>query len=288
MTTETQRVNSLGPGDAYKCLWTGSPLDQMMACCLISSKPFIWINVGILSIGPLETNFSEILIKIQIISFKERYLKLSTAKWWPFWLSLNVLKLGGINSTSQIAFSSWGQHGAHLGPVGPRWAPCWPHEPCHQGCFSSTSISWVYKVTVMKDQFTCTTANRDKIAFASLKILFVIPVLHIFWYALFGANIISFICCIKISVLGCKTSIQWFKLSWAMLYHLSAGDSELMSHHPVLWGQWVNVTLSWTSGWQWVNVTPSCPRRRWVNVTPSCPRRQWVNVTPSCPVGAVS
>ena len=23
-------------------------------------------------------------------------------------------------------------HGAHLGPVGPRWAPCWPHEPCYQ------------------------------------------------------------------------------------------------------------------------------------------------------------
>ena len=28
--------------------------------------------------------------------------------------------------------SSWGQHGAHLGPVGPRWAPCWSHEPCYQ------------------------------------------------------------------------------------------------------------------------------------------------------------
>ena len=28
---------------------------------------------------------------------------------------------------------SWSQHGAHLGPVGPRWAPCWPHEPCYQG-----------------------------------------------------------------------------------------------------------------------------------------------------------
>ena len=26
-----------------------------------------------------------------------------------------------------------GQHGAHLGPAGPRWAPCWPHEPCYQG-----------------------------------------------------------------------------------------------------------------------------------------------------------
>ena len=29
---------------------------------------------------------------------------------------------------------SWGQYGAHLGPVGPRWAPCWPHEPCYKGC----------------------------------------------------------------------------------------------------------------------------------------------------------
>ena len=29
---------------------------------------------------------------------------------------------------------------AHLGPVGPRWAPCWPHEPCCQGCFIATWI----------------------------------------------------------------------------------------------------------------------------------------------------
>ena len=24
-------------------------------------------------------------------------------------------------------------HGDHLGPVGPRWAPCWPHKPCYKG-----------------------------------------------------------------------------------------------------------------------------------------------------------
>ena len=29
---------------------------------------------------------------------------------------------------------SWGQHGAHLGPTRPMWAPCWPHEPCYLGC----------------------------------------------------------------------------------------------------------------------------------------------------------
>ena len=26
-----------------------------------------------------------------------------------------------------------GQHGAHLGPTGPRWSPCWPHELCYLG-----------------------------------------------------------------------------------------------------------------------------------------------------------
>ena len=34
--------------------------------------------------------------------------------------------------------SSWGQHGAHLGPVGPRWAPCWPHEPRYLGSYLGT------------------------------------------------------------------------------------------------------------------------------------------------------
>ena len=36
--------------------------------------------------------------------------------------------------------SSWGQQGAHLGPVSPRWAPCWPHEPCYQGWHPSVYI----------------------------------------------------------------------------------------------------------------------------------------------------
>ena len=38
-----------------------------------------------------------------------------------------------LNSSLPRSQSSWGQHGAHLGPVGPKWTPCWPHEPCYQG-----------------------------------------------------------------------------------------------------------------------------------------------------------
>ena len=47
-------------------------------------QAIIWTNAGLLLIGPLRTNFSEILIGIQIFSFKKMHLKLSSAKWRPF------------------------------------------------------------------------------------------------------------------------------------------------------------------------------------------------------------
>ena len=51
----------------------------------------IWFNAGILLIGPLGTNFSEILIKILTFSFKKMRLKVSSGKCRPFCLGLNVL-----------------------------------------------------------------------------------------------------------------------------------------------------------------------------------------------------
>ena len=58
-------------------------------------QPIIRTNAGILLIEPLGTNFSEILIGIQIFSFTKMRLKMASAKWRPFCLGLNVLmKLG--------------------------------------------------------------------------------------------------------------------------------------------------------------------------------------------------
>ena len=51
----------------------------------------IWNNAGILLIGPLWTKFREILIDNPIFSFKKMRLKVSSAKWRPFCLGLNVL-----------------------------------------------------------------------------------------------------------------------------------------------------------------------------------------------------
>ena len=55
-------------------------------------QAIIWTNAGILLIGPLGTNFSEILIEIYTFSFKKIHLKVSSGKWRPSCLGLNVLK----------------------------------------------------------------------------------------------------------------------------------------------------------------------------------------------------
>ena len=59
-----------------------------------------WITVGILLIGTLGTKFSEMLIEIHTLSFKEIHLIMSSGKWRPFCLGLNVL-LDGISWHSQ-------------------------------------------------------------------------------------------------------------------------------------------------------------------------------------------
>ena len=51
-------------------------------------QAIIWTNAGILLIGPLGTNFGEISIRIQTLSFKKMHLKMSSAGYrsdyiWP-------------------------------------------------------------------------------------------------------------------------------------------------------------------------------------------------------------
>ena len=57
-------------------------------------QAIIWTNAGILLIGPLGTNFSEISIEIQTFSLKKIRLKMSSAKCCSFRLGLNVLTDG--------------------------------------------------------------------------------------------------------------------------------------------------------------------------------------------------
>ena len=66
-------------------------------------QTIIWNNAGILSIGPLGTNFSEILIEILTFPFKKMRLKVLSAKWRPFCLGLNVIRLLFPHTKSQLS-----------------------------------------------------------------------------------------------------------------------------------------------------------------------------------------
>ena len=65
-------------------------------------QAIIWTNAGILLIWPLGTNFSEMLIEIYTSLFKKMHLKLSSGKWRPFCLGLNVLKIRHHDSNPSI------------------------------------------------------------------------------------------------------------------------------------------------------------------------------------------
>ena len=56
-------------------------------------QAIIWTNDGIVLIGPLGTNFSEISIEILTFSFKKMCLKVSSAKRRPFCIGLNEFKM---------------------------------------------------------------------------------------------------------------------------------------------------------------------------------------------------
>ena len=66
-------------------------IDSDKGAKLDRRQTIIWTNVGILLIGPLGKNFSEILIKIYTFSFRKMHLKMSSGKWRPFCFGLNVL-----------------------------------------------------------------------------------------------------------------------------------------------------------------------------------------------------
>ena len=78
-------------------------------------QAIIWIDAGILLIGALGTNFNDISIKILTFSCKKMRLKVSSAKWRPFCLGLNVLNyfILGLNAIVWVLPVGWG----HIGSV---------------------------------------------------------------------------------------------------------------------------------------------------------------------------
>ena len=70
-------------------------------------QAIIWTNDGTLLIGPLGTNFSEILRKIHTFSFKKMHLKSLSSKWQSFCLGLNVLIPDQNEESTESHWQDW-------------------------------------------------------------------------------------------------------------------------------------------------------------------------------------
>ena len=97
-------------------------------------QAIIWTNAGILLIGPLGTNFSEMLIEIHTFSFKKIHLKMSSGKWRPFCLGLNVLMGGGPQWPTYVpVLAAWPSQSNPRGS-GPEVLKCeWGHRTSESG-----------------------------------------------------------------------------------------------------------------------------------------------------------
>ena len=109
-------------------------------------QAIIWTNAGILLIPPPGTNLNEILNKIHIISFKKIHLKMSSGKWRPFCLGLNVLidPLGTNFHEILIAIQTFSFTKMHLKMLSVKWLPFCLYLNLLKYCqFSQEPISWL-------------------------------------------------------------------------------------------------------------------------------------------------
>ena len=96
-------------------------------------QAIIWTNAGILLIRTLGTNFSEILSKIQIFSFKNMHVKMLPAQWRQFCLCLNAL----IKLMYQMPTCV--RHRRYILPTG--MTSIYLHKQCHSCSF--VNVVWL-------------------------------------------------------------------------------------------------------------------------------------------------
>ena len=109
-------------------------------------QAIIWTNAGILLFGPLGSNFSEILIEMCTFSFKKMHLKLSSAKWRPFCLGLNVLMAKLTNGALVIPTERVGRSLSIISPYIPHCAICnlkWKRRLISLSLYPKLSAIWM-------------------------------------------------------------------------------------------------------------------------------------------------
>ena len=126
-----------------------------MACFPGWHQDIIWTSAGMLSIQTLGTNFSEILSNIHTFSFMKMHLKMSSGNLQPFYLGLNVLKIGLHDSSPSNGHQGdMSYYPAMYGKVNTQRQPPFPQ-------WHYRSISWQaqYLINSVQTQYVAASAE---------------------------------------------------------------------------------------------------------------------------------
>ena len=90
-------------------LWVSDPtnIDSDNGLLPGECPTIISTNAGILLVGPLQTNFNDILFEIQKFSCNKMNLKMLSVKWQPYCLSLTVLINLHTNQSGYVEYNSF-------------------------------------------------------------------------------------------------------------------------------------------------------------------------------------
>ena len=127
-----------------------------------------------------------------------------------------------------------GQHGAHMGPVGPRRTPCWPQEPCYQGssALPTYSVGFSAAASTWWDLTHCQLLN--------ITILICFPdvcyqngaIYHVFWLT---KCLVRFIgdstYCFKQTIYWNTFNKSKCKTKWSFKYIVKSIPFKMFLHH---------------------------------------------------------
>ena len=113
-------------------------------------QAIIWTNAGILLIGSLGTNWSEILIEIYTFLLRKMHLKMLSGIWQPFCPCLNVLTLNvqGPSYRSLNRSISWLLMPWLLASPGHQQPWYWPCKIGKSGSYTRKDFNYLWHVSV--------------------------------------------------------------------------------------------------------------------------------------------
>ena len=130
-----------------------------MATIIWKKCVHVWVYVSLKQVLRLAVSNKSTLL--QVISYCWTAVSDFMDKWWPSLLTYIHVCITAFQWFINFSTVEQRNHINKLGAVGPRRAPCWPHEPCYQGMYVGTHLTTLHLCNEACRQLASLTRDVD-------------------------------------------------------------------------------------------------------------------------------